>query len=159
MIYVLLLEKNKWYIGYTERKDGERFDEHFSGQGSVWTQLYKPIQVMEWRDGTMEDENRVTLEYMNKYGWWNVRGGKWCSVKMTHPPDALVSELSLPLPSRVPNRVPSRTPNKCTNSCYRCGRAGHWANDCYAKTDVSGHHLEDSYYEYDSNSENSDYDD
>ena len=28
MIYILQLEKGKFYVGYTDRKDGERFTEH-----------------------------------------------------------------------------------------------------------------------------------
>jgi predicted GIY-YIG superfamily endonuclease len=97
MIYILLLEKDKWYVGYTDRQDGERFKEHFDGNGSKWTQLYKPIQVMEWREGTLADENKVTLEYMNKYGWWNVRGGKYCNIEMTKPPEELIPELPAPI--------------------------------------------------------------
>ena len=27
------------------------------------------------------------------------------------------------------------------NQCYRCGRQGHWAKNCYAKTDVNGKHI------------------
>ena len=26
--------------------------------------------------------------------------------------------------------------------CYRCGRSGHWANNCYARTDVDGDELD-----------------
>lgn len=26
-------------------------------------------------------------------------------------------------------------------SCFRCGRTGHWINDCFAKTDVRGNYL------------------
>ena len=37
MIYVLLLEENKFYVGYSERAVGERFIEHFNYQGSKWT--------------------------------------------------------------------------------------------------------------------------
>lgn len=28
--------------------------------------------------------------------------------------------------------------------CYRCGRTGHWANNCYAKSHVNGYGLESS---------------
>ncbi len=93
MIYVLFLEQGMWYVGWTDRKDGSRFTEHFTGSGAKWTQKYRPIQVMEWREGTLEDEDRITLEYMGKYGWWNVRGGKWCQVAMTAPPTELTPEL------------------------------------------------------------------
>ena len=97
MIYILQLEQGKFYVGYTERENGSRFLEHFSGAGSKWTQIYKPIQVIEWMDGDQEDENRITLELMAKYGWWNVRGGKWCCVDMKKPPNELIPPKPLTL--------------------------------------------------------------
>ncbi len=27
------------------------------------------------------------------------------------------------------------------NNCFRCGRMNHWANNCYAKTDVNGRYI------------------
>jgi predicted GIY-YIG superfamily endonuclease len=160
MIYILLCEKNKWYIGYTDRQDGERFDEHFSNIGSKWTQKYKPIQVMEWREGTLEDENKVTLEYMQKYGWWNVRGGSYCNVDMCNPPKQLMP--LLPKPINQPNNIPIKqyvkkpvdkpksvnkpinkpTYVKKTKSCYKCGRDSHTASNCYASTHVNGYYID-----------------
>lgn len=98
MIYVLLLEHEKWYIGYTERENGERFLEHFKIEGAKypgakWTQLHNPLQVMEFRKGTKDDENELTITYMKKYGWWNVRGGIYCQVEMTTPPKCLIPNL------------------------------------------------------------------
>jgi hypothetical protein len=29
-----------------------------------------------------------------------------------------------------------------TGSCYRCGRSGHWANNCYARTHIDGDDLD-----------------
>lgn len=145
MIYVLLLEKNKWYIGYTDRKDGERFTEHFIGKGSQWTQLYKPIQVMEWRGGTTDDENKVTLEYMQKYGWWNVRGGSYCNINMTVPPKQLIPELPdqmIKLNNQKTKKQVTKNKKKSTE-CYRCGRSGHLIADCYANTDTNGVILDD----------------
>lgn len=148
MIYILLLEKDKWYIGYTDREDGERFAEHFTGNGSKWTQKYKPIQVIEWREGTLEDENKVTLEYMKKYGWWNVRGGSYCNVEMSAPPKQLVPEL----PSRInnvvsikPKNINKTTSYKKSDACYRCGRDSHYAIDCYATTHINGDYIDDDY--------------
>lgn len=144
MIYVLLLEKDKWYVGYTDRKDGERFTEHFTGQGSKWTQLYKPVEVMEWRDGTLEDENKVTLEYMQKYGWWNVRGGSYCNIEMSKPPTAITPELPKQIKqTKIPKKSNKKINNTINNVCYRCGREGHYADTCYAKTDINGYELDD----------------
>lgn len=34
--------------------------------------------------------------------------------------------------------------------CYRCGRDGHWASSCYARTHMNGTELESDDEEYDS---------
>jgi predicted GIY-YIG superfamily endonuclease len=34
------------------------------------------------------------------------------------------------------------TYTKKSGSCYRCGRSGHWANNCYARTDTDGNELD-----------------
>ena len=36
----------------------------------------------------------------------------------------------------------SYTPKTQSGSCYRCGRKGHWATSCYAKTHVEGYELD-----------------
>ena len=41
-IYVLALEKNKYYIGKTSNPQF-RLESHFSATGSEWTKLYKPF--------------------------------------------------------------------------------------------------------------------
>ena len=128
MIYILLLEKDKWYIGYTDRKDGERFKEHFAGQGSKWTQKYKPIEVIEWREGSEEDENIITLEYMQMYGWWNVRGGKYCNVEMAGPPAVLKPKL----PKKL-NEEKEKVSGKCTKRIFK---NGHWITINLPKTQI-----------------------
>lgn len=181
MIYILLLEKGKWYVGHTDRKDGDRFTEHFSGNGAKWTQLYKPIQVMEWREGTLADENRVTLEYMEIYGWWNVRGGSYCNVEMSAPPKQLMpklpAQINKPQNILIPKEIKQETkkvfkngrwitikineskqikPIKKTNAgaCNRCGRQGHYESKCFANTDIDGDYINsESDNESDSDSE------
>jgi hypothetical protein len=32
--------------------------------------------------------------------------------------------------------------SKGNNSCYRCGRTGHFINDCYARTDIDGDEID-----------------
>ena len=34
--------------------------------------------------------------------------------------------------------------------CYRCGRTGHWASSCYAKTHINGNDLDSGDSEYNS---------
>jgi predicted GIY-YIG superfamily endonuclease len=142
MIYVLLLEHGKIYVGYTERENGERFIEHFDGNGSKWTQKYKPIEVIEFRKGTLEDERIVTLEYMKAYGWYNVRGSCYCQVEMTTPPKELMPNM----PSKITkstNKIKIHHHN--ADICFRCNRPGHWSNNCYAKTDINNHPIFDDY--------------
>lgn len=90
MIYVLLLEQDKIYVGYSERPVGARFIEHFTKNGSRWTTTYRPLQVLKIAEGGRDEENEMTLRMMDKYGWWNVRGGNWCRVEMDACPAALL---------------------------------------------------------------------
>ena len=84
MIYVLLLQENKFYVGFSERPIGERFVEHFNYKGSKWTTLYRPVQVLQVQPGGIEEENEMTLRIMDKYGWWNVRGGLIYNLVLQH---------------------------------------------------------------------------
>jgi predicted GIY-YIG superfamily endonuclease len=139
MIYVLLLEHGKIYVGYTERPNGERFIEHFDGNGSKWTQKYKPIEVIEFREGTLDDEYKVTIEYMKTYGWYNVRGSYYCNVEMTHPPKEIMPEM----PPKIIRQTVQTKPKNNINKCFLCNRYGHKANNCFAKTDINGRYIDD----------------
>jgi predicted GIY-YIG superfamily endonuclease len=72
---VLLLEGNKFYVGYSERPVSVRFFEHFNAEGAQWTSLHPPVQVLEIHPVWIEEENELTLTMMKIYGWWNVRDG------------------------------------------------------------------------------------
>lgn len=136
MIYILQLQKGKYYVGYTARKDGERFNEHRDGTGAKWTQKYPLVIVEEIREGTLQDEDEVTLQMMSKYGWTNVRGGKWCKVDMKKPPKRLLE---------------MKRSEYCENSatvkkhpvrvCARCGHNNHSKEVCYATKHFNGHPL------------------
>ena len=89
MIYVLLLEENKIYVGYSQNL-GRRVWEHFNSHGSKWTTKYRPLEVLYALEGEIEDEDRVTLEMMEIYGWINVRGGRWTQVEMISCPSELL---------------------------------------------------------------------
>lgn len=84
MIYVLELENGKYYIGYSSRYK-HRIQEHFDGNGSSWTRLYKPVKVVETLKGAKDTEREVTLRYMRVYGWENVRGAGYTAVEIRKP--------------------------------------------------------------------------
>ncbi len=46
IIYILLLEKNKYYIGKSQNIVS-RIENHFASNGSQWTKKYKPLKVVE----------------------------------------------------------------------------------------------------------------
>jgi hypothetical protein len=157
MIYVLFLEHNKWYIGFTDRDVETRVAEHFEGKGSVWTYKYKPLQLIETLEGTPDDEDKLTLKYMNMYGWQNVRGGKWCQINLAAAPTELrsVPKSDTGVPNVITNiidtgisiigaigsifgKIANPSDTNSEMACYRCGRNSHFVNDCYATTHING---------------------
>ena len=70
-IYILQLKNNKYYIDKTINPDF-RLEQHFSSNGSKWTQKYNPIKLIELIQNC--DEDKYTIKYMKKYGINNVRG-------------------------------------------------------------------------------------
>lgn len=123
MIYVLKCDRDKYYIGKTSNLN-LRIQEHFSDKGgSAWTSVHHPISMVETIEcKSPSDEDRITKEYMKKYGIENVRGGSYTSVVLPeHEIMVLEKEIQTEL-----------------NACYRCGRTNHFIDKCYAKTHVSG---------------------
>lgn len=127
-IYILKLAKGKYYVGKTSNL-ARRQQEHINGTASVWTRKYKPVSVVKTIPGASPfDEDRYTKEFMAKYGIDNVRGGSYASIKLSDlQEEALKKEI-----------------RGATDSCNRCGRKGHFASNCYAKTEVAGNSLEES---------------
>ena len=92
--YILELENNKFYVGYSSYGPS-RIKQHFRGAGAQWTQKHKPLHVMLRTKitGTKDDallwEKETTLQMMSQHGWENVRGAAWCQVNLKKPPLAL----------------------------------------------------------------------
>lgn len=86
-IYTLLLEGNNYYVGFTENLS-QRMEQHFTGIGAKWTQLHKPIRIIDVVPETNDwQEDFTTLCMMRKYGINKVRGGIWCSIyPLAQPP-------------------------------------------------------------------------
>jgi hypothetical protein len=119
-IYVLRLQHGKYYVGKTN-DPSSRIRSHFNGYGSAWTRLHAPIGVVEVRENASNiDEDLVTLKYIDRYGFENVRGGSYCDIDLDE--------------NELGNR--RRTTLGWTDRCQKCGREGHWASKCYARTKV-----------------------
>ena len=121
-IYFIKLEDGKYYIGKTKNIE-KRYDEHITGNGSMWTKKYKPKSLIKTIKSTsFFDEDKYVKEYMAKYGIENVRGGTYSNI--------VLDENSI--------AVLEKEIRHSKNVCMRCGRDTHFINDCYAKIDSDG---------------------
>ena len=61
-----------------------RLAQHIQGTASKWTTLYPMKELVEVRLDNVEKD--MTLQYMELYGWENVRGYSWCSPDLDKAP-------------------------------------------------------------------------
>ena len=156
-IYVIKLQYNKYYVGKTTNPT-YRLTDHFSENGSAWTNKYKPISVIELRPNRPDtDEQVVTQEYMEKYGIDNVRGGPWCKVSLTELEKQMINQI-IKSNSDVCYKCDKKGhfSENCKYKkkniydkpkqiiCERCGRTNHKSDNCYAKTDINMNYLSDT---------------
>lgn len=145
-VYVLKLQGGHYYVGKSSDVQN-RFKEHKNGNGSAWTRKYKPISILRIIPGVSAfEEDKVTKEFMSKYGIDKVRGGTYVQINLDDSQrDSLEKEL-----------------RGAKNLCMQCGRSGHFISECYAKTDVSGNKIkydDEDDDEYDDEDEDDDDDD
>ncbi len=83
-IYIVECDDNKKYIGETSNFD-KRMKQHFTGNGSKVTQKFKPKKATELERipgyFAKEIEQEYTDKFIRKYGYDNVRGGKYTNSK------------------------------------------------------------------------------
>lgn len=86
-IYKMDLENGKKYIGKTTNFK-RRMKQHYSGKGAKVTQKFKPVKstIVDTVPGFLADraEQNCTDACIDKYGYNNVRGGKYCNSKTLH---------------------------------------------------------------------------
>jgi hypothetical protein len=106
-----------YYVGKT--KDiAKRFNDHKSQKGSAWTKQHgyhnncKIIEIYECT--SLFDEDKYTLEYMNKVGVDNVRGGSYSNCILT---------------TEQFNNI-TRALRNANNLCMTCGESDHFADMC-----------------------------
>ncbi len=125
-VYALQLENGKYYIGKA-RNVQDRFRKHLSGYGSKWTQMHKPLSIIEIHNNVSPFvEDAITKDFIAKYGIENVRGGSYSTIDLSQDDINIIT----------------REIRGATDCCFRCGRDNHWVDECYAKKDVHGHLIE-----------------
>ena len=116
IIYVLLCEHEKIYVGRCRRDRAyERYNEHKSGRGSSFTQMYPMKDVLEvFYSDNPQDEDNTVMDLMQNNGIDNVRGGTFSSLQL---PEHQIRTLNDQLRH---NR----------GACIRCGKTGHFVDAC-----------------------------
>ena len=125
-IYVLKLEDGNYYIGKSDDVNN-RYQQHLKGFGSAWTKKHRPLSLEKTIEHVSPfEEDRITKEYMSKYGIDKVRGGSYCQIDLSEfHTESLKMEIW-----------------GAKDLCSQCGRSGHFVKDCYANKDVSGKKIE-----------------
>lgn len=87
-IYQLNCSHNKKYVGKTTNVE-RRMKQHFTGRGSQVTKKFAPKsgRVVATCHGFFADqvEQDFTNKAIGRYGYCNVRGGKYTNSKTLHP--------------------------------------------------------------------------
>jgi predicted GIY-YIG superfamily endonuclease len=113
-LYVLKLQNGNYYTGTTVDLS-RRFDEHWNGTASAWTNKYPPISVDSvYRDKSNLEEDLKVKELMSIYGIDKVRGGSYSNVTL--------------IPDQI--KMLERELNHGKGSCLDCGSPDHWVKDC-----------------------------
>lgn len=92
--YVLQLQNGKFYVGITDNIYQRLLDHKMrSPSAAVWVREHGPVTrvVQIIRNAPPDAETLLTLEFMDMFGYENVRGAGWCKLEMPNPPAALAT--------------------------------------------------------------------
>lgn len=127
-VYVLKLEYGKYYIGKTNNSS-VRIDQHFNNNGNSWTKKYNPIEIVElFSNSDIYDEDKITIKYMGIYGIDNVRGGSFTKLTLNEMEIDIINKMLI----------------STNDKCDRCGRIGHFTNNCKEITFKNGNPITDT---------------
>jgi hypothetical protein len=161
-IYILKCQKEKYFIGKTYNVQIE-YNEHLDGTFCDFTKEFKPCDI----EGIFELDTEINLElivakYVNKYDKKNVFfqetdikeikklikkiNNKCICDSESHWLDSC-NKLNLKdeFWSKIFNKMVNNFTKNCKDSeiCCRCGRFGHFMDQCYAKKHSDGYDLSD----------------
>jgi len=131
-IYVLKCEEEKYYVGKSKNYN-IRLNQHFNGDGSMWTKKYKSISV-EYSILTNDsyDEDKITLQYMEKKGINNVRGGSFTRIILNDEQINVITSMIY----------------GSNDKCFICGSSDHFVKDCKQKIIDGPCNCINSYFSY-----------
>jgi hypothetical protein len=98
----------------------ERYFQHTSGKGSLWTKLHRPIKIeKKYDDCDIFDEDKYVKKYMAMYGIDKVRGGSYVTEKLNEEQIKTIQ----------------KEINASMDLCVNCGNPGHFIKDCNLNKD------------------------
>jgi predicted GIY-YIG superfamily endonuclease len=82
-VYVIRCKGDKYYVGSTCDLC-RRLKQHFSGRGARFCRVFGAEEIVYVERvpafRLLVRERELTLEYMRKFGWYNVCGYAWCEI-------------------------------------------------------------------------------
>ena len=132
-IYILECVDGNYYIGRTQRHPFIRWAELAAAKPSRWTDLHKPVKVVELHVGDTLLEDFHFFRYVRLHGITKVRGGSY------HQPELSTDQLKTITTHLETASFGTRTSNSNSKSCTRCGWGGHDVTKCYARKHRDGH--------------------
>lgn len=138
-IYVLKLEKGRYYIGRTDKEEPkDRILQHFFSHGSEFTKKFKPEEILYIIPNCDEfDEDKITKQNMSIHGIEFVRGGSYSMLDLSEEEIELINKEILSAKNLCFNCKGKHRIMNCTNPCGRCG-FDHLRVNCFAKKNKKG---------------------
>jgi hypothetical protein len=119
--YIIELQNNRWYIGYSIDIN-RAIEDH----RSLWSMIHGPIVNIQRIETSRHDLlDVVVFKYMKMYGIDNVRGGSYTYIVL---PDHQINYLKT---------------NMCkydiSLKCQKCGRSCHLNDKCFYRFSINGY--------------------